>query len=185
MSTKQRIIYFVIKLVVFSTLAAFVFAFRDYHVENLKPFIGALMLLYGTEGLLFEILSQRKKFYYAPKVYLALIEFIFGIVLIAAPLPFDHVCVIWATWSIIRESYEIKEIVTDFKTVTPRVLSGVESIIVIVFSVLLILNPMEHHAAIHMGLLVAELILNPLVVLIDEFLISRKAKRKTPTDKAE
>ena len=78
MSTKQRIIYFVIKLVVFSTLAAFVFAFRDYHVENLKPFIGTLMLLYGTEGLLFEILSQRKKFYYAPKVYLALIEFIFA-----------------------------------------------------------------------------------------------------------
>ncbi|MBQ7249942.1 MAG: hypothetical protein IJS37_01135, partial [Bacilli bacterium] len=113
------------------------------------------------------------------------VEFIFGIVLIAAPLPFDHVCVIWATWSIIRESYEIKEIVTDFKTVTPRVLSGVESIIVIVFSVLLILNPMEHHAAIHMGLLVAELILSPLVVLIDEFLLSRKVKRKTPTDKAE
>ena len=76
-----------------------------------------------------------------------------------------------------RESYELKELVSDYKTLLPKMLSGVESITVIVFSVLLILEPGEHHAIIHMCLLTAELILNPLVVVIDEWLIYLKEKK--------
>ena len=185
MSKKARLIYYVIKLVVFVALAVFVFVFRELHVGNLKPFIGALMILYGVEGLLCEILFHRKKFFNASKTYLAFIELIFGIVLAIAPLPFERVCIIWATWSIIRESYELKEIVSDFSTVIPRVLSGIESIAAIVFSVWLILEPVEHHAMTHMYLLVVELVLNPLVVLIDEWIIDRKNKNNPPIEASE
>ena len=177
-SKKARIAYFCVKLAVFSLLALFVFLFRSQHVENLKPFIGTLMLLYGAEGFLQEAFFHHLGFIKESKTYLAFIELIFGMVLILAPLQFEYVCIIWATWSIVRESYELKEIVTDFKTITPRVLSGLESVAVIVFSILLIMDPVEHHAIIHMTLLVLELVLSPLVVLIDEVIQHYKKKTK-------
>ncbi len=171
--------YLIGKLIIFTILAVFVLIFREKQVEHLKPFIGALMIFYGVEGMLYEALFHREHFFHENKIYLALIELMLGIVLIAAPIEFEYVCIIWATWSIIRESYEIKEVVADMKMITPRILSGVESITVIVFSILLILHPGEHHAIIHMCLLVAELILNPLVVLLDEMIFFYKEKRKT------
>ena len=178
MLQKPHIKYLVIKLIIFTILAVLVFVFRDSHVEHLKPFIGALMILYGLDGILFEIVCHKKGFLYQNKTYLGLIELIFGIVLISASLIFEYVCIIWATWSIIRESFEIKEIVSDLKMIAPKILSSIESVIVIVFSVLLIIEPGEHHILIHMGLLTAELILNPLVILIDEFLLARKIKKE-------
>lgn len=177
MLQKSHIKYILIKLVLFLTLAVLVFIFRDKHVENLKPFIGSLMILYGLDGIAFEIVSHGKNFYLTSKPYLGVVEIALGIVLIATPIQFEYICVVWATWSIIRESYEIKEIFVDMKMIFPRILSGIESIAAIVFSILLILEPGEHHALIHMCLLSVELILNPLVVLIDEFLIERKAKK--------
>ena len=178
MSEKKRITYLLIKLVIFTILAALVLIFREGQVANLKPFIGALMLLYGIEGLLFEILNHHSHFLHETKSYLGFVEITFGIILLVVELQFEYVCIIWATWSIIRESYEIKEIVADMKSITPRILSGVESVIVIIFSVMLIMEPGEHHATIHMILLVAELILAPLVMLLDELIVGYKEKKK-------
>ena len=173
--------YLVVKFVIYAILAILIFIFREKQVEHLKLFIGSLMLLYGVDGIVFEILSHGKRFIHQNKAYLGLIELIFGIVLIASPLQFDYVCIIWATWSIVRESYEIKEIIADLKTMLPRILSGVESIVVIIFSIMLLLEPGEHHTLIHMCLLTAELVLNPLVVLLDEILIARKERQKENT----
>ena len=136
------------------------------------------MVLYGVEEILFEILNHRLHFIHEGKTYLGLIELILGLVLIIADLQFEYVCIIWATWSIVRESYEIKEVICDLKSITASILSGVESVAVIIFSVLLIINPSEHHAIIHMFLLVIELIMSPLVVLIDELIIKYKNKNK-------
>ena len=86
-------------------------------------------------------------------------------------------CVIWATWSIIREAFEIREIITEVKTTVLKIISGIESIAVIVLSVMLILEPGEHHAMIHLYLLLAELVLTPLVPLLDEIIEERKQKR--------
>lgn len=182
MLKKAHVRYLLIKFILFTGLAIFVLCTKERQVAYLKPFIGALMVLYGADGILFEIFEHRKHFLYANKTYLGLIELIFGIVLIASPMKFEYVCIIWATWSIIRESYEIKEIVADMEMLIPRILSGVESVVVIVFSILLILEPGEHHALIHLSLLSAELILNPSVVLVDEFLTNWKEKKKEKTE---
>ena len=178
MKKETQFKYLIGKLIVFTILAVLVYVFRDKQIEHLKPFIGSLMVLYGVDGILFEVLVYRKNFFQQNKVYLGLVELIFGIVLIASSLEFDYVCIIWATWSIVRESYEIKEVVSDIKMIFPKVLSGVESIVVIVFSILLLLDPGEHHALIHMALLTAELILNPLVIIIDEALIYWREKKQ-------
>ena len=185
MTSKIHTRYLLIKLAIFTTLAAFVLIYREKLVENLQPFIGSLMIFYGLEGILYEVLCHRLHFIHSGKSYLGLIELIFGTVLLVAPLEFAYVCVIWATWSIVRESYEIKEIISDIKTIPPKILSGVESIAVIVLSIMLILEPGEHHALIHMYMLVIELILNPATVLLDELLIYLKEKKKPQVEEEQ
>ena len=178
MTSKIHNRYLIIKFAIFTTLAILVFVFREKLVENLQPFIGSLMIFYGLEGILYEVLCHRLHFIHSSKSYLGLIELIFGTVLLIAPLEYSFVCIIWATWSIVRESYELKEVVSDIKTIPPKILSGAESIAVIVLSVMLILEPTEHHALIHMYLLVVELVFNPFTVLLDELLIRLKEKRE-------
>ena len=178
MTNKNHTRYLFIKFAVFTILAVFVFIFREKLVEYLQPFIGALMIFYGLEGILYEILNHKLHFIHVGKSYLGLVELIFGTVLLIAPLEYSYVCIIWATWSIVRESYEIKEVVSDIKSVLPKILSGAESIAVIVLSVMLILEPTEHHALIHMYMLVIELVLNPATVLLDELFIHLKEKKK-------
>ena len=148
---RSHIRYLIIKLVTFSLLAICVFIFTEHLVEHLKYFIGGLMLLYGLEEILFEIIFKDKRFWYKDKIYLGLIEIILGVVLLVAPITIEHTCVIWATWSIVREAFETKELVTEIKSWTLTIISGIESIAVIVLSVMLILEPGEHHAMIHIS----------------------------------
>ena len=172
---KSAIKYNLIKLAVFVILAVFVFIFRISLVEHLKYFIGGLMLFYAFEEILYIIIHHIHHFLKEDKVFLGFIEIILGIVLLTVPeISYTSVCVIWATWSILRESYEIKEIFTELHHIVPKVLSGLESIVVIVFSILLIMEPGEHHALIHMYLLLAELLITPLTPLLDELLTKKK-----------
>ena len=173
---KNHIKYFSIKLGVFTILAILVFIFREPLVENLKYFIGGLMLLYGLEEILFEILYSRHHILHQGKLYLGGIELLLGVVMLSVPMSYESVCIIWATWSILREAYEIKEVFSEIKCLAPKILSATESVVVIVFSILLIIEPGEHHAMIHLYLLLAELIISPLTPLLDEILAKRKEK---------
>ena len=173
---KNHIKYFSIKLGVFAILAILVFVFREPLVGNLKYFIGGLMLLYGLEEILFEILYSRHHILHQGKLYLGGIELLLGVVMLSVPMSYESVCIIWATWSILREAYEIKEVFSEIKCLAPKILSATESVVVIVFSILLIIEPGEHHAMIHLYLLLAELIVSPLTPLLDEILAKRKEK---------
>ena len=174
---QSHIKYYFIKLIVYVALAICVFIFREHLVEHLKYFIGGLMLLYGLEEILFEIVFRDKHFWHKDKIYLGFIEILLGLVLLIFPLIIEEVCTIWATWSIVREAFEIKEIVTEIKSIVLSIVSGIESVAVIVLSVMLILEPGEHHAMIHLYLLLVELVLTPLIPLLDEILLERKHKR--------
>ena len=184
---QSHIKYYLVKLIIYVALAVCVFIFREKLVEHLKYFIGGLMLLYGLEEILFEIVFRDKHFWHKDKIYLGIIEITFGITLLVINLPYEAdyeaVCVVWATWSIVRESFEIKELVTEIKSWTLTIISGIESIAVIVLSVMLILNPGEEDAMIHMYLLLLELLLTPLIPLLDEILLERKHKKELAKEK--
>lgn len=173
---KNHIKYFSIKLGIFAILAILVFVFREPLVENLKYFIGGLMFLYGLEEILFEILYSRHHILHQGKLYLGGIELLLGVVMLSVPMSYESVCIIWATWSILREAYEIKEVFSEIKCLAPKILSATESVVVIVFSILLIVEPGPHHAMIHLYLLLAELIISPLTPLLDEILFNNKQK---------
>lgn len=174
MNRKSCIIYNLVKLGVYIVLGILIFIFREFFVEHLKYFIGGLMILYAFEENLFIIIYHIHHILHQDKVYLGFIELLLGIVLLCVNISFEGVCVIWATWSILREAYEIKEIACEIKTIPPKILSGIESIVVIVFSILLIANPTEHHAMVHLYLLIVELVVAPLTPLLDELLTRKK-----------
>ena len=77
-----------------------------------------------------------------------------------------------------KDAISKKEIIDEIKSITMTVISGVESIATIILSIVLIFEPTEHHAMIHMYLLLVELVLTPLVPLVDELIESQKRKRK-------
>ena len=180
---KSHIKYLIVKLAIFVVLAVLVFIFREQLVEHLKYFIGGLILLYGVEEILFEVIFHGKNFWKCEKTYLGLVELILGITLFFFPLDataeevVKMTCVIWAAWSIIREAFEIRELIVEIKSVILTIISGIESVAAIVLSVMLLLEPGEHHAMIHLYLLLAELVLTPLVPLLDEVIEERKNKR--------
>lgn len=180
---KSHIKYLFVKLAIFVGLAICVFIFREQLVEHLKYFIGGLILLYGVEEILFEVIFHGKNFWKCEKTYLGLVELILGITLFFFPLEataeevVKMTCVIWAAWSIIREAFEIRELIVEIKSVILTIISGIESVAAIVLSVMLLLEPGEHHAMIHLYLLLAELVLTPLVPLLDEVIEERKNKR--------
>ena len=176
MKEKSCFKYNLIKLVVYAILAVLIFVFRDNLVAHngLKYFIGGLMLLYAVEEILFIALFHHHHFLHEDKTYLGFIELVLGIVLLTVNFSYESVCIIWATWSILRESYEIKEIACELKNIVPKIISGVESIVVIVFSILLLIEPGHHHALIHLYLLLAELVITPLTPLLDELLEKKK-----------
>lgn len=176
MNEKNSIKYNLIKLGLYVVLAVLIFIFREQLVEHLKFFIGGLMILYAVEEILFIIIHHIHHILHEDKVYLGFIELILGIVLMCVNVSYESVCIIWATWSILRESYEIKEIACELKHIVPKIISGVESLVIIIFSILLIIEPGEHHAMIHLYLLLAELVIAPLTPLLDELLMKKKKK---------
>lgn len=173
---KSHVKYLAVKLTVFAILAILVFIFKELLVEHLKYFIGGLMLLYGLEEILFEIIFKDKHFWHKDKIYFGIIDITLGTTLLAVNVPYETVCIIWATWSIVRESFEIKELVTEVKSIVLTIISGIESIAVIIFSIMLIVEPGEHHAMIHVYLLLFELVLTPLIPMLDEIILEKKKK---------
>ena len=180
-STKERI-YTYIKIGIFLSLCITFFCIRELFVEHLKYFIGGLMVFYGVEEILYESLFYREHFWHKYKNYLGIVDVILGVALLAAPIEYSGVCIIWATWSIVRESYEIRELISETERVSLTIISGIESIVIIVFSVMLICEPTEHHAMIHLYLLLIELILTPLIPLNDEIAKKRKHKQNDCDD---
>lgn len=148
--------YKIAKTIVFIAIAISIFFLKNVYVENLKVFIGALITLYGVDGIIRICIHEDSS--KSLEFCVCLVEMILGICTLFFFNDFATICVIWAVWSIMREAEEINECYELFKERLPFVLNAIESVVSIVFSVMLITDPGEHHAMIHMYLLIVELI---------------------------
>ena len=174
----SHIRYSAIKLSVFVTMAIFIFIFRESFVAHLNYFIGTLMIIYGLEEVIYEVYYFGKDFWKQERIFLGFLEILFGTVLLLSQLPIEYVCIIWASWSIIKQAFEIRELVVVVKSWTLTIISGFESIAIIILSVMLILEPGEHHAMMHLFLLLVELFLTPGVPLLDEILEKKHLEKE-------
>ena len=157
-------IYKFIKFFLFIALGVSIFFLMDTYVEHLRFFIGGLITLYGVDGFFLWIL-EKDKFEKMHFLFKAVVQLVLGICTLtlfgeySSPedVGYKTICIIWAVWAIMREADEISEYYELFKERIPCFLGFIESVVAIVFSITLIMEPGEHHAMIHMYLLIVEL----------------------------
>ena len=165
-----------IKLVFYVIGAILLFIFREFFVENLRWFIGGLMMLYGSVAILEIALEKVKPIYDGHGFLFNLIEAMLGLVILILIEEYATVCIIWAVWSIFRESIELREILARKLHTVLAIISFLESIAVIVLSILLMMSPGEHHALIHSYLLCIELILTASIPILNSFMFKKNDK---------
>lgn len=102
---------------------------------------------------------------------------VLGLTIITAVTEFSHVCVMWAVWSLLRQSIDIHEVLKGEVIGVVAIIYVIQSIVSIVFSIILIINPTEHHAITHIYLLIAELLVIALPPVVDELFLNLKKKR--------
>ena len=160
------------RLICFAIGAILLLIFNEFFLHNLRWFIGGLIVVYGSLGILALSLEKVKPIYEGHGFLFYAVEILLGLTTLFFIEEYATVCIIWAVWSILRESVELQEIVSGELHLSMGVLSGIESVAVIVLSVMLMIEPGEHHAMIHSYLLCVELVLTGVVPLINHVLKS-------------
>ena len=166
------------RLICFVVCAVLLLVFNELFLHNLRWFIGGLIVLYGSLGVLALLLAKVKPIYEGQGFLFFSVEILLGLITLCFIKEYATVCVIWAVWSIIRESIELEEIVARELHPVPAIVSGLESVAVVVLSVMLMIEPGEHHAMIHSYLLVVDLILASLIPIINHRLMPEKKGRE-------
>ena len=170
-------IYYTIRLTIFIALAVLIGVYSVQLLNYLPYIVSGVMILFGLEGIIFSIVKNGKKVFADVLFFLGHVSLLLGIVVACSVREFDHICMIWGTWTIVREAFDLYEIAHKVYHRFPAVLSFVLSVVEIVFSVLLIIYASEKHALTHIYLLIPELAVNGLSPLLFE--IHKKRRKKT------
>jgi hypothetical protein len=166
------------RLICFSIAAILLLVFIEFFLHNLRWFIGGWIVVYGSLGVLALVLAKKKPVYEGKGFLFFAVEILLGLTTLCFIEEYATVCVIWAVWSILRESVELEEIVERELHPALAVVSGLESVAVIVHSVTLMIEPGEHHAMTHSYLLCVELVLSGLIPVLNRRLKPEKEGRE-------
>ncbi len=168
------------RFVIYLVIAVLLIVFRVELLDYLKYLIGALMVVYGLQTIVFHLI-KRKTFFKANDFFWGCTEIFLGIILLTTTMSFEIVCAIWAIWSILRETNEIENAVIDMKDgvkVLP-IIDILESVVMITFSVMLLISRSEEHVIVHIILLSIELIVaSGLPLAEDLFAYIKKRQNK-------
>ena len=170
-------IYNYSKLIIFIVFSVLLFVFRNELVVDLHYFVASVMLAFGLESIGVLFFVKKKDAIKTIRFAFAVTELVVGLTLMFAIRHFITTCVIWAMWSILRQSIDIHEVLCGRVKGVMAIIYIVQSITSMVFSILLMLEPSEHHAISHIYLLIAELIVISVPPVVEEIL-SATGKRK-------
>ena len=198
---KMGKIYKIIKLAIFVTLGVLILVFNKAIMNEegaiINGIVGSIIAIYGLEGIILPIATKKIK---AEKIEMlnGAIDVLIAVVMIffleGHPEELRIVCVLWSLWSIMREGVEVfdKGFVGIRNHPITSAINIAESIIVVVFSVMLIcakdFHELEHHAHAHVILLGIELIIEVAWVYAGEFearILRRLRRKHTLEQKAE
>ena len=174
-------VYKLCKLIAFVAMGILVLIFNKAIMSNegaiINGVVGCVIAIYGLEGIILPIATKKYK-EKSLDILNGAINLLIAIIMIFLlenhPNELRIVCVIWSLWSIVREGQEIIE--KGFEGIKEHPITSfvnfAESIVVIVFSVLLICakdaHELEHHAHAHVILLGIELIIEVIWVYAGE-----------------
>ena len=158
-------------LYILAGILIFVF-YKSVMASGLAFLVGGVVLAYALEEMIFRIVRRQ----YA-ELAESLIQFVLAVLLFLSYNDLQKICVIWGVWAIIREGREMIEALVNIRKNILAFVDMIESIVVIVLSAMMILNPTHHHATVHLILLGIELILEVTFPLLEEFVQSKKTKK--------
>lgn len=178
----------IIKLITYLIAGCLIMAFSEQIMEYVVILVGAVMTVYATETIIVSIF-KKAVLHEENELFEGLILILLAIVLLFTDKNnLEKVCVIWAIWSILRETEEIKECLhiifhknPPIFTKTFHYIHCAESAIVIVLSLAMLLSPTEKTAHTHVILLGLELILEvafPVLNAISEKIYMHSEKKK-------
>lgn len=193
---KWNKVYQPLKFLLFLVSGIFILVFNEAIMNNggaiLNGLVGTVIAVYGVEGIIIPIITHQFK-KRSIQMLNGGINILIAVVMIflleGNPDELRIVCVLWSIWSIMREGEEILE--KGFSGIKRHpVVSFInisESIVVIVFSIMLIAakdyHELIHHAHAHVILLGIELIIEVLWVYAAE--LESRAQIRIKRDKAE
>ena len=149
--------YRFIKLALFLVVGVLIGVYHTFMVENLKYTLPTIMIFYGVEAIAFAIYYSRKKCYLEYRLYWGHVEILLGLLVLTNVEDFSTICIVWAIWAILREAWETKVAVSNLTDLVPSIIELTAGLANVIFSILMIMNPNEHHATIHLYLLIVEL----------------------------
>jgi len=181
-------IWKIIKSVSYLTAGILIACFSEEMMDYAVALVGTVMTIYAVETIIISIF-KKTVLHEDNELFEGLILCLLAIVLLFTDKNnLEKVCVIWAIWSILRETEEIKEClhINVYKkphayTKAVNYVHIAESSVVIVLSLLMLLSPSEKTAHTHIILLGLELILEvafPLVNSFGELIYKMIRKRK-------
>ena len=178
---KKIITWKISKVVIYVILAILVGIFAEQLIGEGEDgyahyLIGIIMVMYGVEEVVTHLIS-KKSFTENNSFYWGVVDFILGFLLIIKIRTPETVYVTWAIWSILRETIELQEITELLKEHIFAFVNMFESILILVFSVLMLINPTPHHAVTHVYLLSLELTINSIAPLV-YYIIKEKKEAK-------
>ena len=156
-------------LYILAGILIFIF-YKSVMSSGLAFLVGGVILVYALEEMAFRIVRRQ----YA-ELAESVIQFVLAVLMFLSYNDLTKICLIWGVWAIIREGREMIEALVSIRERRLALVDIVESIVVIVLSAMMILEPGEHHATVHLILLGIELILEVTFPLLEELVKPKKA----------
>ena len=130
--------------------------------------VGIVILSYAIDVMIIGVISRN--ILTRVGIYTVTTHVLLAVVLFLVRDTLVTVCLVWAVWTILREGNEISEGIHRIMNKKSGFINILESVIIIMFSFAMILEPTEHHAHVHIIILGIELILEALFPFINNWL---------------
>lgn len=160
-----------IKTLVFAIAGILTICFHDFLFEiidcNLNIFVGAIIVLFSIEPIIL-LFVKNERHEFLSNLLKGSLTFCFGLLMMLLVKTISSqillACVIWGVWSILRELEEIRSNISKKIKTTPvcALLNILESVAVIVLTIIFIVGHNPQGVNFHLYILGVELVLESL-----------------------
>lgn len=170
-----------VKTAIYALAGILVLIFNNQLMGYVGYLVGSTVMLFGVNIVIISLLE--KKYFGNESIFFgAIMHFIIGAILFIVAGDIVKICVVWAVWSILREEKELTQAVSRLMQKKPGLINAAESVLIMVFSLIMVVNPSERHAHFHVYLLGIELILEVMFPFAN-FFIDKHIAKKAPTER--
>lgn len=177
----------ILKAVLYLTLAVFIFVLNKTIMPYVGILVGAIVCLYAAEEFIVNV-AKKTLISDAYRLFEGIAQLLIGIILFIVSDDIIKVCLVWGVWSILRESKEMAEAIKRLPTRKSEIIDIIESVTIIALSFLMILEPNDAHAYLHMILLGVELVIVVLfycVEVLENKISARQLKEKDDSEEPD